>query len=87
VPNPFNPVTAISYAIPPGGGPDRVTLTVYNCLGQRVKTLVDTGQPAGFYSVAWDGTDEKYLAVASGVYFYRLAWNGKAETKRMVLLK
>jgi len=87
VPNPFNPVTAISYAIPAGKGPERVTLTVYNCLGQRVKTLVDADQPPGFYSVVWDGTDEKHRAVASGVYFYRIAWNGKSETKRMVLLK
>jgi len=87
VPNPFNPVTAISYAIPAGKGPERVTLTVYNCLGQRVKTLVDADQPPGFYSAVWDGTDQKHRAVASGVYFYRIAWNGKSETKRMVLLK
>jgi len=87
VPNPFNPVTEITYSIPTGSRPSGVILCVYNCLGQRVRTLLDASQPGGVYSVQWDGTDEDGAAVASGVYFCRLAWNGKAETTRMVLLK
>jgi hypothetical protein len=87
VPNPFNPVTEISYGIPAESGPSRVVMTVYSPLGRNVTTLVDTDQGSGTYRVTWDGTDHNGAAVASGVYFYRIAWNGKSETKRMVLLK
>jgi len=87
VPNPFNPVTEISYGIPPSGARSRVEMNVYDALGRRVRTLVDTDLPPGTYRAVWDGTDEKGVAVASGVYFYRLVWNGKSETRRMVLLK
>jgi predicted outer membrane repeat protein len=87
VPNPFNPITEISYGIPAASGPSKVTLRVFNALGQRVKTLVDDEQAAGYYAVTWDGRDHNGVTVASGVYFYRIEWSGKVETKRMVLLK
>lgn len=63
-PNPFNPSTTIRYALPVES---KVTLKVYNILGQQVAELVNTLQPAGFYDVRWDG-----LNVATGVYFVRL---------------
>jgi hypothetical protein len=87
VPNPFNPITEIAYGIPRGAGTARVTLSIYNTLGRRVKTLVDLDHGPGTYTAVWDGRDHHGHPVATGMYFYRLRWSGKTETKRMVLLK
>ncbi|MFH1573601.1 MAG: FlgD immunoglobulin-like domain containing protein, partial [Acidobacteriota bacterium] len=87
IPNPFNPVTEISYGIPASAGPSRVEMNVYDAQGRRVTALVDTDQAPGEYRVVWDGRDHNGTPVASGVYFYRVKWNGKSETRRMVLLK
>jgi hypothetical protein len=67
--------------------PIHTTLTIYNILGQRVKTLVDGEKLPGEYKVIWDGKDKAGKDVASGIYFYRLKVGGYVETKRMVLLK
>ena len=50
-------------------------------------TLVDADRAPGTYRVTWDGRDDGGSQVASGVYFYRITWNGMSETRRMVLLK
>ncbi len=86
-PNPFNPVTEITYVLPSGQPPSRVTLGVYDTVGRLVRTLVDARRPSGASSVIWDGTNHGGVPVASGVYFCRITWNGERETKRMVLLK
>ncbi len=53
-PNPFNPITTIRYGIPEDA---RVSILVYNILGQQVAQLVNELQPTGFYTIAWDGRD------------------------------
>lgn len=68
-PNPFNPVTAIHYALPEKA---HVRLKVFNIAGQEVITMVNTVQSAGEYLVEWDGTDQVGTQVATGVYFYVL---------------
>ena len=83
-PNPFNPVTAIGYALKDGG---RADLAVYNAAGRRVRTLVDGFVPAGEHEVTWNGQDENGERVASGVYFYRLRVGESETTRRMVLVK
>jgi hypothetical protein len=83
-PNPFNPETEISYTLPKGG---YVSLTVFNLLGEKVRTLVDRFQGAGDYYVRWDGTDASHKTVASGVYLYRLKAGDYNEIKKMILLK
>jgi len=78
-PNPFNPTTVISYALP---SECHVELSVHSVDGRRVATLVDGIQPAGRQSVTWDAA-----AQASGVYFYRLSVEGETLTGQAVLLK
>jgi hypothetical protein len=83
-PNPFNPETQIAYQTPEAG---RVTLIIYNALGQQVRKLVDGQMAAGSYRVSWDGRDEAGRAMASGVYLYRIEAGGFSAVRRMVLLK
>ncbi len=84
-PNPFNPTTTIQYALPQAVD---VELTVYNVVGQPVRTLVAEHQSAGRYAVEWDAADDSGQSVSSGLYFYRLQAGGEFhQAKRMLLLK
>lgn len=83
-PNPFNPSTAIEYDLPEAG---KVTLIVYNQLGQVVKTLVQTEQSAGRYRVSWNGRSEDGREVSSGIYFYQLKTETFSQTNKMILLQ
>ncbi len=84
-PNPFNPATTIQYALPYAAD---VELTVYNVVGQPVRTLVAEHQSVGHYAVEWDATDDSGHSLSSGMYFYRLqAGEGFHEVKKMLLLK
>jgi hypothetical protein len=86
-PNPFNPVTNISYDLPKSS---RVTLTVYDLLGRAVNTLTDKVQEAGHYTVPFDAS-----RLSSGMYFYRLeavetsSGSGRqfVEVKKLMLVK
>ena len=78
-PNPFNPVTNISYSLPVSG---EMTLIIYNILGEEIARLVDGFQQAGEYNITWNASN-----FASGIYFYRLGAGNFTETKKMVLLK
>ena len=83
-PNPFNAGTNIDFDLSAGG---RTRLTVYNVLGQTVRTLIDGPLPAGEHRVVWDGSNVSGRTVASGVYFYRLETGPVSESKKMLLLK
>jgi len=83
-PNPFNPETTINYELPEATA---VKLEIYNILGQRVATLVDSKHPAGAYSARWDGKDISGGRVSSGVYIYRLQTDRFVESKKMLLLR
>jgi hypothetical protein len=83
-PNPFNPRTSIRYALPQDA---RVKLVIYNVMGQKVKTLVDEEQSAGYKTVWWDGRDNRGDQVASGVYFYRLEADSFSQVRKMMLIK
>jgi len=74
-PNPFNPSTTIHYQLPE---PSSVRITVYNIMGQRVRTLVQSSVPAGYQSVTWDGTTEQGNHAASGTYFLRAEFHSLA---------
>ncbi len=68
-PNPFNPTTEIKFELPENG---YVTVSIFNAVGQRIRTLVDEPKTAGYHSVVWDSKDESGHEVASGVYLYRI---------------
>lgn len=83
-PNPFNPITQIELALPETGP---LTLTVYNIVGQKVKTLYNGIAQKGTYRFVWDGRDESGNAVSSGVYIYRAEYQGRSESRKMILMK
>lgn len=88
-PNPFSAATTICYSIASvvGGSDTKVSLKVYDVVGRLVNTIVDKEQKPGYYTLAWDGRDEKRESVSSGIYFYRLASGGQVATRKMVLMR
>jgi len=85
-PNPFNPSTRISFAIPAGyRGP--VRLGVFDLRGREVATLIDRELAAGEYTVDWRGLDDSGRKVASGVYLYRLKTDGDQALGKMMLVR
>jgi parallel beta-helix repeat protein len=78
-PNPFNATTTLSYMLPQTGP---VIISVYNLLGQRVRTIFEGKQQAGSHSLIWDASD-----LPSGVYFARLEAGERSQSVKMVLLK
>jgi photosystem II stability/assembly factor-like uncharacterized protein len=78
-PNPFNPTTAINYQLAVG---DKVTLKVYDVLGNEVATLVNEVKPAGTYEVTWNARN-----LSSGAYYYQLKAGSYVETKKMLMSK
>jgi len=78
-PNPFNPTTTIRYGLPQRSS---LTLSVFNTLGQKVASLVNETQNAGYHEVKFDGSNH-----ASGVYFYRLMAGSFVQTRKLLLRK
>jgi len=79
-PNPFNPSTTIEFDLRRSS---KVTLKVFNILGEEVATLVSDKLSAGSYSYEWSRTG----GMASGVYLYRLEAEGFVQTHKMILMK
>ena len=83
-PNPFNPITQMEYSLPQRS---KVVISIYNVLGQEIKSLVNKELDYGYHSVSWDGTDRLGKSVASGVYFTLMRSGGFSQSKKMLLLK
>ena len=83
-PNPFNPLTLISYELP---SDKLVNITIYDMIGKKVKTLVNSLQTAGYKSIKWDATNNRNEPVSAGVYLYTIEAGDFRQTKKMVLLK
>ncbi|HLA69820.1 MAG TPA: Ig-like domain-containing protein [Bacteroidota bacterium] len=83
-PNPFNPVTAISYQLPAKAGTalSKVQLSVFDVLGREVAVLVNEEKQAGTYSTTWNAS-----SMPSGVYFYTLVTPEYRASKKMILVK
>ena len=85
-PNPFNNQTIIEYEL--WGVFDReIELSIYNILGQNVRTLYQGIQSGGKHIAYWDGKDGSSHPVSSGIYFYRLSSQNEIISKKMIYLK
>ena len=84
-PNPFNPTTAISYQL--SAPRQKVSLIIFDMLGQHVRTLLQQEQSAGEYVAQWDGKNERGQPVTSGTYLYTLTTEAFTETRRMLLVR
>ncbi len=84
-PNPFNPTTSIEFYLPIN---KKISLTIYNALGQKVKTLINNEMiKRGSHLKEWDSTNSAGVKVASGMYIYELKFGNFTLSKRMMLLK
>jgi len=83
-PNPFNAATRITYQLPRAAA---VRLEVFDLLGRHVKTLVDRAQAVGIHQVTWDGSNHQGLAMASGVYWFRLQAGTYSRSRKMLLIR
>ncbi|MBN1781454.1 T9SS type A sorting domain-containing protein [bacterium] len=83
-PNPFNPSTTIRYDLPESS---EIDLTVYNCLGQKVKTLICGRQDAGSYQVQWQGKDDRGMPAGSGMYICVMRAGSYREHRKLILLR
>ncbi len=83
-PNPFNPTTSIKYTV---SSLSDVQLNIYNVLGQKIKTLVNSAVQPGTHVAQWDGTNDDGFAVTSGVYIYEISGDFGKQSKKMVLMR
>ena len=83
-PNPFNPETVISFGLPKEGD---VSLTIYNTIGQAIRTLVSGRMASGQHRIVWDGLDNDGERVESGIYIYRLITDTFRSTRKMIYIR
>jgi len=83
-PNPFNPTTVINYQLKVAGN---VKLTIYNQLGEEVRSLVNAKQAPSYYQIEWNGLNNSGERVTSGIYLYRLEADTIIQTRKMLLLR
>lgn len=83
-PNPFNPTTTISYAVPEQSG---VKLTVYDILGNEITTLEEADRSPGNYQVQWNGNEKSGHSVSTGVYFCSFQAGAYSKTIKMLYLE
>ena len=83
-PNPFNPVTTIKFEL---RTMSNISMTIFNAMGQKIRSLINGRIPAGSHSVVWNGLNDKGESVSSGTYFYVLNNGKNIRVKKMVLLK
>ena len=83
-PNPFNPETTIEYQLPEKA---RISLKIYNLMGQEITTLVDEEKEAGYFKAIWDGRDFGGRKVASGIYVYQIRAGDFVASRKLIMMK
>jgi hypothetical protein len=83
-PNPFRGFTQINYGVPHTMA---VNISIYNSLGQRIRTLVDDTKGPGCYMVNWNGSDNRHNTVPEGVYFMRLTADESIEIEKLIRVR
>ena len=82
-PNPFNPTTTLEYYLPRDLF---VNISIYDMLGNKIKSLVQRNQVSGFKSVQWNAQNNQGEPVSAGVYLYKIQADGFSQTKKMILV-
>jgi hypothetical protein len=83
-PNPFNPVTTLTYDVAQTGN---VTIQIYDVSGRLVTTLLNARVAVGRHTVEWNGKNANGSLVPSGIYFYRMKTAGYEATRKMILVR
>jgi hypothetical protein len=83
-PNPFNPTTEIRFDLPEAGN---VNLSIYNLMGQKIRSLSSEMMTPGYHAIIWDGTNDMGSQVSTGMYFYAIQSSEFQATKKMLFLK
>jgi len=83
-PNPFNSMVTIPYAVPASG---EVQIRIFNLLGQSVYDIKTNHLTAGYYNYVWDGRNNSGSLLTSGVYFIKVGYQNRFETKKVLYLK
>ena len=81
-PNPFNPSTTIRWGMPE---PGKISLAIFNSIGQPIASLAGGEYDAGYHAIQWDGTDDQGNRVTSGVYVVRFS-SGNLSQARLITL-
>ncbi len=83
-PNPFNPRTKIKFSLP---AQRKVKLTIFNILGQKIKTVVDKELQPGTHKFDWDSRNSSGILVSSGIYIYRIETEDFVKSRKLVLIR
>jgi hypothetical protein len=83
-PNPFNPETKITFDLPVRTD---LTITIFNTLGQKVRTLFSDAKPAGSHTLLWDGSNDQGITVSSGIYIYTIQAGDFVQSRKMTFMK
>ena len=83
-PNPFNPVTTLSYQLPKDGN---VQVVIYDMAGRIVKNLILEHQSAGHKTIKWNATNNNGQLVSAGLYIYKISTGYSKQSRKMLFLK
>ena len=83
-PNPFNPTTRLRYEL---SNSEYISINIYDLNGKYVKSLVNSIQGAGYWTIVWDATNNLGQPVSAGMYIYTIQAGEFRQTRKMVLLK
>ena len=83
-PNPFNPVTTLIYELHTDA---KVNITIYDILGNQVKTLINNVQNRGHKSIQWNTSNNYGRKVETGIYFYKIQTSEYQQVEKMIFLK
>jgi hypothetical protein len=83
-PNPFSSGTTVSFYMPEQG---QVRAAITDLYGRHIRLLSDDVLPSGIHSIPWDGRTDIGYRMCSGTYFIRIVFDGKTETKRLILVR
>ena len=83
-PNPFNPTTQIRYDLPED---QFVTITIYDVMGRKIRSLVNINQTAGYHTIRWDARNDIGESISAGIYIYMIQATKFNKTRKLVFLK